>query len=197
MIPPSAIATPPAAEPSSRNASAPHWRTLALVGLTAVTAYSTGVGWQAQLVSYPLYRSVGAEDFLAYHEHYNEAIPLVVIVPGFVSFLASIGLPWTRPEWVSPRAATLVAAAGATSLVATVAGAIPAHHRLDHLGQHTVTIDSLLSANLIRSVALTVAAAGLCAAITRHLGRAGVTRQPTDRTEGGAESSAQLPPPKP
>ena len=57
-----------------------------------------GVGWQAQAVSYPLFRAVPTEDFLAYHAQYNEAIPLVVIVPGFLSFLACAAFPWTgRP----------------------------------------------------------------------------------------------------
>ena len=60
------------------------WRHPHLVALTALTAYSTGVGWQAQAVSYPLFRAVPTEDFLAYHAQYNEAIPLVVIVPGFL-----------------------------------------------------------------------------------------------------------------
>ncbi|WP_377640515.1 hypothetical protein [Oryzobacter terrae] len=141
-------------------------RERALVGLAVLTAYSTAVGWQAQLVSYPLYRAVAAEDFLAYHAQYNGAIPVVVIVPGFVSFLAGIALPWTRPAWVPPRVAGLVAAAGAVSLASTVAWAIPMHDRLDRLGQDAATIDSLLSANLVRSLALTVgtvALAGLLA----------------------------------
>ena len=38
----------------------PHgWRQLNLAALTALTGYSTALGWQAQVVSYPLYRAVG------------------------------------------------------------------------------------------------------------------------------------------
>ncbi len=134
----------------------PRWRELGLVGLTALTTYSAAVGWQAQVVSYPLYRAVAAEDFLAYHAQYNGAIPVVVIAPGFLAFLAGIALPWTRPAWVPARTAGLVAVAGAVALVSTVAWAIPTHARLDRVGQDAATIDSLLTANLVRSVALTV-----------------------------------------
>lgn len=140
-------------------------REAGLVGLTALTAWSTAVAWQAQVVSYPLYRAVAAEDFLAYHARYDAAIPLVVIAPGFVSFLAGIALPWTRPAWVPARAAGVVSVAGAVALASTVAWAIPMHARLGRTGQDEATIDSLLSANLVRSMALTVGTVALTALV--------------------------------
>jgi len=149
------------------------WREVGLVGLTALTTWSAAVGWQAQAVSYPLYRAVAAEDFLAYHAQYNGAIPVVVIAPGFVAFLAGIALPWTRPAWVPARVAGLVAAAGAVSLVSTVAWAIPMHARLDRVGQDAATIDSLLSANLVRSVALTVGTVALAVLVGGRACRTG------------------------
>lgn len=132
------------------------WRSRGLVGLAALSAYSTAIGWQAQLVSYPLFRSVGEADFLAYHQAYNQAIPVVVIVPGFVTFLASIAFLRTRPADVPVKAAAVVAVSGAVSLLSTVLWAIPMHDRLDDIGQSQATIDSLLDANLVRSLALTV-----------------------------------------
>ena len=147
------------------------WRHLGLVGLTALTAYSTGVGWQAQLVSYPLFRATAPQDFLAYHAQYNAAIPVVVIIPGFLSFLAGIAFLWTRPAEVPRGAAAVVAAAGVTSLLSTVAWAIPMHDRLDRIGQDAATIDSLLSANLVRSLALTVGTAALCWSVARLIRR--------------------------
>ncbi|MEJ2864624.1 hypothetical protein [Actinomycetospora flava] len=143
------------------------WHRPHLVALTALTAYSTGVGWQAQLVSYPLFGAVPAEDFLAYHAQYNQAIPLVVIVPGFATFLACAAFPWTRPPDVPRRLAAVVAASGLVSLVSTVAWAIPMHDRLDRIGQSAATIDSLLDANLVRSLALTAGAVALAVATTR------------------------------
>ncbi|HSK58442.1 MAG TPA: hypothetical protein VK935_05240 [Actinomycetospora sp.] len=150
-----------------RRADPVGWRRWHLVGLTALTAYSTGIGWQAQAVSYPLFRAVPEADFLGYHAAYNAAIPVVVIVPGFVSFLACAAFPWTRPADVPRGLAAVVAAGGIGALVSTVAWAIPRHDRLDRIGQDAVTIDSLLDANLLRSVLLTVGTAALVVAATR------------------------------
>jgi hypothetical protein len=143
------------------------WRRWHLVGLTALTAYSTALGWQAQAASYPLFRVVPESDFLEYHAAYNAAIPLVVIVPGFVGFLAAAAFPWTRPADVPPGLAGVVAASGVGALVSTVAWAIPRHDRLDRIGQDAATIDSLLDANLLRSALLTAGTVALVVATAR------------------------------
>ncbi|PVZ03428.1 hypothetical protein [Actinomycetospora cinnamomea] len=148
----------------------PGWRRWHLVGLTALTAWSTGIGWQAQAVSYPLYRAVPAADFLAYHAAYNAAIPTVVIVPGFASFLACAAFPWTRPPDVPRGLAAVVAAGGLGALVSTLAWAIPRHDRLDRIGRDAATIDSLLQANLVRSLVLSAATVALVVA-TAHSSR--------------------------
>lgn len=132
------------------------WRRWNAIGLTALTAYSAALGWQAQLVSYPLFKAVGADEFAAYHAQYNDSIPIVVIVPGFLTFLAGTAFYWTRPLDVPRSPAALVGASGVVSLLSTVMWAIPMHDRLDASGQSAATIDSLLDANLVRSVALTV-----------------------------------------
>ena len=41
------------------------WRQLNLAALTALTGYSAALGWQAQVVSFPLYRAVGEAEFAA------------------------------------------------------------------------------------------------------------------------------------
>ena len=138
------------------------WRRWNVVGLTALTAYSTAVGWQAQMVSYPLYRAVDPAKFAGYHEQYNQAIPFVVIVPGFVTFLAGAAFFWTRPADVPRPVAALVSICGVTALLSTVLWAIPMHDRLDDTGMSAETVDSLLEANLLRSAALTVATLALC-----------------------------------
>jgi hypothetical protein len=143
------------------------WRRPHLVALTALTAYSTGIGWQAQAVSYPLFRAVPEADFLGYHAAYNAAIPIVVIVPGFVSFLACAAFPWTRPADVPRGLAGVVAASGVGALLSTVAWAIPQHAALDRIGQDEATIGSLLDANLLRSVLLTAGTVALVVATTR------------------------------
>ena len=163
---------------STRNAP---WRYWALAGLTALSGYSMGVGWQAQLVSYPFFRTVPAEHFASYHLQYNAAIPAVVIIPGFVTFLACMAFWWTRPREIGRPAAAIVVGSGVASLLATVLWAIPMHDRLDQIGQSAETIDSLLSANLLRSLALTAGTATLvwgCVRMTHRTagGRATVRR---------------------
>lgn len=152
----------PAAGPRTR------WRDWQLVGLTALTTYSTAIGWQAQLVSYPLYKAVPADAFGAYHLRYNAAIPLPVIIPGFTSFLAGMAFYWTRPQDVPRLPAAVVGLAGLTSLLVTVSWAIPLHDRLDQIGQSRAAVENLLQANLLRSVALTAATAVLVWCVGRR-----------------------------
>lgn len=147
------------------------WRRWYLGGLTALTAYSMGVGWQAQLVSYPFFGTVPAEHFAAYHLRYNAAIPVVVIIPGFFSFLAGIAFYWARPRDVPRPAALVVAGAGLVSVLTTVLWAIPMHDRLDRIGQDAATVASLLSANLVRSLALTAGTAALVWSVARRASR--------------------------
>ena len=148
------------------------WRRANLVAVTALTVYSTAIGWQAQLVSYPLYRAVGAADFPAYHLQYNASIPVVTIAPGFLSFLGCIAFWWTRPADVPRPVAGLVALSGLTALLSTVLWAIRRHDQLDEIGQSGAVIDSLLDANLLRSVALTAGALALLGCVVRRPGPA-------------------------
>jgi len=122
-------------------------------------------------VSYPLYRAVGTEDFAAYHLQYDDSIPFVVIAPGFAAFLGGVAFWWTRPEGVPRQVAAVVAVGGLTSALTTVLWAIPMHDRLDRIGQSAETIDSLVLANVPRTVALTVSTGLLMWALVRSLSR--------------------------
>ena len=150
---------------TARSAS---WRRWYLAGLTALTAYSMGVGWQAQVVSYPFFGTVPADHFAEYHLQYNAAIPVVVIIPGFLSFLAGVAFYWTRPRGIPRPVALVVAGTGVVSLLATALWAIPMHDRLDRIGQDAATLDSLLQANLVRSLALTAGTAALVWCLARR-----------------------------
>ena len=146
------------------------WRTWNLVALGALSAYSTAIGWQAQFVSYRLYRDVPADAFAAYHEAYNRAIPLVVIVPGFLTFIAGVAFCWTMLKGLPRALGVVVSTAGAVALGATVLWAIPRHNDLDRNGASDATIDSLLTANLVRPIALTVSAIALAWGVRALLG---------------------------
>jgi hypothetical protein len=147
------------------------WRWWTAVGTFGITAYSTAIGWQAQAVSYPFFRTVPADHFLAYHAQYNESIPLVVIAPGFVAFLAGIAFPWLRPAGTSRAAAVAVSVAGGVSLLSTVLFAIPRHDELDRVGQDAQVVAELLQANVVRSLALTVGTLALGWVLGRALTR--------------------------
>jgi hypothetical protein len=143
------------------------WRVWNLAAVAALAAYSTGVAWQAQFVSYPLYRAMSTDEFPAYHLAYNAAIPGVVIIPGFLGFLACTAFPWTRPASVPGLAAAVVAVSGIGCILSTVLWAIPMHDRLDRIGQDPATITSLLQANGVRTALLTVGAATLSWCLVR------------------------------
>ncbi len=155
----------------TNEAVTPDWRWWHLAGVTALTVYSTAIAWQAQLVSYPLYRAVGGAEFADYHQAYNQAIPLVVIAPGFISFAACAAYPWTRPAGTSRGLAWVVAASGVGSILSTVLWAIPRHDRLDRIGQDAATIASLLQANALRTGLLTAGALALVVTLGRALTR--------------------------
>jgi hypothetical protein len=146
---------PPATIASHKRAS---WRVVNLAAVAALTAYSAGVSWQAQLVSYPLYRAVSAAEFPSYHLAYNASIPWVVIVPGFLSFLACIAFLWTRPALIPLGVAALIALCGLGSILTTVLWAIPMHDQLDRIGQDAGAIASLIQANALRTGLLTLSA---------------------------------------
>ena len=83
-----------------------HWLYPVLYGepfLTKPPGHYDAIG----LCSLP-FGEVSAAEFPDYHVAYNAAIPVVVIVPGFLSFLSSAALPWTRPADISRRTAAVV-----------------------------------------------------------------------------------------
>jgi hypothetical protein len=149
------------------------WRSWNLAAVAALTAYSTGVAWQAQFVSYPLFGRLSAAEFPAYHLAYNEAIPGVVVIPGFLTFVVCIAFLFTRPADTSRTMAGLIALTGLGSVLSTVLWAIPMHDQLDRIGQDAATLRSLLTANAVRTAFLTVGTVGLFGIIARKLGRAG------------------------
>ncbi|MEE4025786.1 hypothetical protein V1Y59_22070 [Gordonia sp. PKS22-38] len=157
--------------PMAVDVGRPGWRIWNLAAVSGLTAYSAGVAWQAQFVSYPLYRAMSADEFPAYHLAYNHAIPGVVIVPGFVSFLACAAFWWTRPAGIPKPVAAVVGVSGVGALLSTVAWAIPMHNRLDDIGQDPATISSLIQANGVRTAFLTAGALALSWCTVKVIGR--------------------------
>jgi hypothetical protein len=136
---------------------------LFLLALTVLAVYMVGVSLMTSQVSYPLYAAVPAGSFVEYHRRYSSRIPLVIIVPGFASFLACLALPVVGPSEVPGRASVLVALGGLTALVATVTAAIPSHRRLHRDGFQPRAYRTLRRADLIRTAGCVLSAAVLVA----------------------------------
>jgi len=137
--------------------SGAHWL---LVVLAILSVYNCGVIWPTQHVTYPLFQFVGPDQFLAYHLFYNQRITLVVIIPGFLFFLAPLALLVFRPPSVPLWAAIVSAALGGLALLVTATLEIPRHMRLQQEGKTDTLIRELILYNWVRTFAIT-AQAGL------------------------------------
>jgi hypothetical protein len=132
-----------------------------LVVLTGFAVYLVGVSLMTTQVSYPLYASVPAGAFVAYHARYNRRIQPVIIAPGFPTFLACAVFPFVRPDGITGWAALLVAAGGVTALITTLGGAIPAHLSLQRDGFTPAAYRRLRTADAIRTLGCVLSAAVL------------------------------------
>src|SRR5688500_3929922 len=134
--------------------SAPH---LFLLAWSVLSFWELGQIWLVQIVVYPLFARVGPSEYIDYHRFYTRRIPLVVIVPGFASFLIPIPLAiWgpAVPAWLS--AANI--ATGIGGLLVTVLLEIPRHGRLERGGKHAATITELIRYNWPRTATITAQA---------------------------------------
>lgn len=120
----------------------------------ALATWSMAQLWFAQLVIYPLFARVGADDYIAYHKFYARRIPLPVILPGFASFLMPISLAWLGPS-VSPWLSAANLGCGLVGFLVTVALEIPRHARLEKQGRDDRVIAELVRFNWPRTLAIT------------------------------------------
>jgi hypothetical protein len=131
-----------------------------------LACYNLGTIWFCQLVIYPLFAKVGAEDYIDYHKSYSSWIPLPIILPGFASFFLPIALVFLRPESVPLSIALANAACGLLSLIVTVALQIPRHARLEKSGKQEKVIQQLISYNWLRTFGITGSACLTIAMLT-------------------------------
>ena len=123
--------------------------------LVAVAALA-GVGWVVQLVVYPAFRLVGAEQWVRYHAGHTRAITRVVVVvavPWLVQGMSTAALVIV-PAQGGRLAAVVLAVLALVTVVVTVRMAVPAHARLAATPD-PVDVTLLLRANLARTLAWT------------------------------------------
>ena len=124
-----------------------------LVVHLAAVAVLAGVGWVVQLVVYPAFRLVGADEWVRYHGTHTRAISWVVALPWLVQGVSTAAL-LIAPAAGGRTAAVVLAVLALVTVVATVVTAVPAHGRLA-ASRDTADVSVLLRANLVRTLAWT------------------------------------------
>jgi len=132
-----------------------HWL---LPAWTVLIFYVLGEIWFVQIVVYPLFGKVGPNEYIAYHKFYSGRIPLPVIVPGFLSFLAPVALAFLGPESVPLWMYLANVICGIVGLLVTVALEIPRHARLEKGGKQEKVIRELVYYNWPRTLSITASA---------------------------------------
>jgi hypothetical protein len=130
---------------------------LYLILWAVLSFWVLGQIWLVQIAIYPLFARVGEVDYIVYHRFYSSRIPLVVILPGFASFLLPLALAWfgpAVPTWMS----VANIATGIAGLLVTVGLEIPRHGRLEKTGKDDTTIDELIRYNWPRTASITLQA---------------------------------------
>lgn len=130
---------------------------LYLLFWSMVSFWELGQIWFAQIVIYPLFAKVGVTEYTGYHGFYTSRIPLVVILPGFASFLLPIPLAFLGPEVPGWMTAANIAT-GIVGLLVTVLLEIPRHGRLQRDGKNDRTIAELIRYNWPRTASVTAQA---------------------------------------
>jgi hypothetical protein len=132
--------------------------------------WGLGQIWFVQIVVYPLFAKVGTAEYIGYHRFYTSRIPLVVILPGFASFLLPIPLAFFGPEVPAWMTAANIAM-GIVGLLVTVLLEIPRHGRLEKGGKDDAVINELIRYNWPRTASITSQAAVTLAMLVWVFGR--------------------------
>jgi len=137
----------------------------------AATLYMWGVIWTVQLVHYPLFARVGAQNWEDYHTFHTRLMTLVVL-PAMVTELGTSGLlALTRPSWLAPSLLWAGFALAALTWAVTFFVSVPLHDTLSR-GFDAAVITRLVSTNWFRTALWTGHAVVLLVQVWRLLPKA-------------------------
>ena len=121
----------------------------------AATWFMVGVIWMVQVVQYPGFRNVNADDFVSFHRHHSVRIGFVVVPAMTLELASSFLLLWRAPVGVGNVLVWLGVGCSVLVWVLTMAIQVPKHQRLAK-GADVGTIDALVSSNWLRTGVWTV-----------------------------------------
>jgi len=115
------------------------------------TFFMTGLICFVQIVHYPLFDTVGTDNFVNYETKHNNLTSYVVIVPMFVELLTSFLLILSRPDFIG-KEVYLGAALVVIIWASTAFLQVPQHNILSN-GFNDVAYQKLVSSNWLRTIA--------------------------------------------
>jgi hypothetical protein len=118
----------------------------------AATLFMTGIIWFVQVVHYPLFARIGAEDFLAYERQHTRLTIWVVAPPMLIEGATAVLLFWLRPMGVSTSQILFGLALIVIIWLSTAFLQVPFHERLSQRFDAFVH-RQLVSTNWIRTAA--------------------------------------------
>ena len=117
--------------------------------------FLTGLIWYVQIAQYPLFSSVGKNEFVEYHARHSNLTTIVVILPMLFELGTSALLLLYRPVEFALWAAIAGLVLNIIIWVATGFVSVPLHNKLDILGYNIEVIQQLVATNWIRTIAWT------------------------------------------
>ena len=117
----------------------------------ASTFFLTGVIWVIQIVQYPFFAHVGAENFAKYHDDYRFRITPVVAPAMILELLTAIFLLFYPPENIDIKLIWLGLVLTLIVWASTFFLQVPLHEKLAQ-GVNSQTLAALVRTNWIRTV---------------------------------------------
>jgi hypothetical protein len=118
----------------------------------ASTLFMVGMIWTIQVVHYPLFASVGLDEFPAYEAAHSARITWVIVIPWAVQGLTTLALLVTPPDGVPRWLPWAGAVLAAIPVLVTILASVPAHSVLTN-GFDAEAHARLVGTNWLRTLA--------------------------------------------
>lgn len=126
-----------------------------LLACLSLNIYLTGITWFLQVIHFPLFESVGLNQFHDYHRKFFQKKQFLVLLPSLAATLGALILLWIKPWGTNMTFVKINLGFMLVSLVATVFLVEPLHKILSSHGYSDKAIRQLTRVNWIRTLAWT------------------------------------------